>query len=231
MKKPSYTLSASIICANMANIARDIKSLETAKIDYIHFDVMDGIFVPRYGLHPEMLLAITEQTKIPVDVHLMIHDPLSYIEIFAKNGADIISVHAESTTHLDQAIRLIKQYGCRAGVAINPSTSLSVLDYVLGDIELVVLMAINPGILGHKLIPKMMDKISELKHKIRDYPGVKIQIDGGVTFDSAPEMIRRGANMLVCGSSTIFKKNLRIESKVTELKRKIDSSLKKGHAL
>lgn len=225
MKK--YTLSASLVCANMINLSEDIKSLETGKIDYIHFDVMDGDFVPRFGLHPEMLSAVTKMTKVPVDVHLMVSNPIPYIKNFAEAGARIISVHAESTPHLDRAIRVIKESGVKAGVALNPSTPLSVLDYVLDDIELVVLMAINPGILGHKLIPQMMDKISDLKKKIKNHKNILIQIDGGVTFDSASKMLKNGADMLVCGSSTIFKPNEKIEDKIVELRKKIQKDLSK----
>ncbi len=224
--KNKYTLSASLVCGNMIDIKEDIKALERGGIDYIHFDVMDGAFVPRFGLHPEMLSAVTGITKIPVDVHLMVNDPIPYLKGFADAGATYISVHAESTPHLDRAVRLLKEYGVKAGVALNPSTPLSVLDYILDDIELIVLMAINPGIVGHKLIPQMMNKISDLKKKIKNHKKIQIQIDGGVTFDSASEMIKRGADMLVCGSSTIFKPSEKIEDKIPELRKKIQKDLK-----
>lgn len=206
----------------------DLAALEKGKIDFLHFDAMDGQFVPRFGMYPEQLASITKKTKIPVDAHLMITDPIPYIKEFALAGASIISVHVESTPHIDRAIRVIKECGAKAGVALNPGTPLSVLDYLLDDIELIVLMAINPGIVGHKLIPGMLQKIADTKRKIAKHPHIKIQIDGGVTFDSAAQMIQRGADMLVCGSSTIYKVDQTLDIKITELRKKIDNDLKKN---
>ncbi len=218
----NYKLSASLVCADMIDIKGEIEKLEKGGIDYIHFDVMDNQFVPRFGLHPEILQAIKKITNIPIDVHLMVNNPENSIRIFADAGADIIVVHEESTPQLHRIIKLIKATGKKAGVALNPATSLSTLDYVLNDIDLVMLMAINPGILGHKLIPEMMDKITELKRKLKNYPNMLIEIDGGVTPDTAPEMIKRGANMLVCGTSTIFKPEGDVDTKIIELKKILD---------
>lgn len=216
--KNNYKIAASIVCGNMLSLKDDITALEKAEVEYIHFDVMDGIFVPRYGLHPESLQAITSITKIPVDVHLMVQNPDPYISIFAESGADIIAVHAESCTHLHRTIQLIKEAGVKAGVALNPATPLSVLDYVLDDLDLVMLMAINPGILGHKLIPGMMQKIKDLQEKVGSREDLLIEIDGGVTFESAPEMLKLGANMFVCGTSTIFKPDVALDKKVKEFR-------------
>lgn len=223
--KSLYKLSASLVCANMINLSEEIKSLERGKIDYIHFDVMDGSFVPRFGLHPEMLTAIKKITNIPVDVHLMVDYPEEYISDFAKAGADIIAVHAESTKHLHRVIKKIRDSGIKAGVALNPATPLNVLDYVLDDIDLVVLMAINPGIVGHKLIPCAMNKIIDLRKKLAKHPKIMIQIDGGVTQESAAEMVKKGATMLVCGSSTIFRPPEKIETKIKELRKIIDRKI------
>lgn len=216
-KKP-FLLSASIICANSLDLKTDIQKLEDGGIDYLHFDIMDGAFVPRLGLFPEMLASIKTITKIPISVHLMIENPDNFIPIFINAGADMIIIHAESTRHLDRSIRLIKKAGIKVGVALNPATSLSVIDYVLDDIDLIMLMAINPGLIGHALIPGTFKKISDLKNKLRNYPNILIEIDGGVTFKSAPDMIKSGANMLVCGSSTIFRPEGNIAKKTTELR-------------
>ncbi len=219
-----YLLSASLVCANMLDIRRDVISLENAGIDYIHFDVMDGLSVQRYGLHPEMLAAVRSMTAIPVDVHLMVVNPEPYIGIFAEAGASIITVHAEGNHHLHRTLSLIKKKGIRAGIALNPATSLHVLDYILPDVDLILLMAINPGIVGHPLWEGVMKKIEDIRELLGNGNAPLIEIDGGVTFESAPVMIRKGANMLVCGSSTIFKKNESIETKVFELRNVLSSS-------
>lgn len=217
--KNNYALSASLVCANMSDLRGEIQKLEKGGIDYIHFDVMDNQFVPRFGLFPEMLQEIKKITHIPVDVHLMVNNPELAIEAFAKAGADYIVIHVEATSHVHHVLKSIKKLGVKAGVALNPGTSLSTLDYILNDIDMVVLMAINPGILGHKLIPEMINKISELKAKLKKYPNILIEIDGGVTFESAPEMVKRGAHMLVCGTSTIFKPEGDVDIKIKELKK------------
>lgn len=224
-KNTSYKLAASLVCGNMLGLESEIRALERGGIDFIHFDVMDGSFVPRLGLHPEMLKAIKSITKIPVDVHMMINNPDFFIPEFIKAGADIIVVHAESTQHLHRTIKIIRDLGGRAGVALNPGTPLNVLDYVLDDIELVMLMAINPGIVGHKLIPKALDKISDLKAKLADYPQIIIEVDGGVSPESAHLMIARGANLLVCGTSIIFKPNIDVGEKIIEVRKNIDTEL------
>jgi ribulose-phosphate 3-epimerase len=197
-------IAASIICADLGNLSAEVQRVEAGGADWIHFDVMDGVFVPRYGLPPEMLQTIRTQSTLPVDVHLMVSNPEPYLPTFAQAGATVIAVHAEACPHLHRTITHIKKTGVEAGVALNPATPLSILDYVLDDISLVVLMAINPGIVGHQLIPGMFDKITQLKEKIGNR-AIAIEIDGGVTFDSAPQMIARGATMLVCGTGTIFR--------------------------
>lgn len=222
----TYKLAASLVCSNMLDLEAEIRSLEEGGIDYIHFDVMDGNFVPRLGLHPEMLKAIKSITDVPVDVHLMIDNPDFFIPDFVKAGGDIIVVHAETTKHLHYTIKMIRDMGARAGVALNPGTPLNVLDYVLDDIDLVMLMAINPGIVGHKLIPRALDKISELKEKLVNHPNIIIEVDGGVNPESAPEMIKRGANLLVCGTSMIFKPDVAVGEKLKEVRRGIDQKLK-----
>lgn len=221
-KTKPYYLAASLICGDPLNLESEIKKLEKGGADYIHFDMMDGVFVPRFGLYPEILQAIKKISKIPVDVHLMIKDPEPYIQPFADAGADIFVPHAESCQHLHRTVRLIKESGMKAGVALNPATPLSALDYVLGDIDWVMLMAINPGIVGHKLIPNMLHKMVELNQKIagRD---IKIAIDGGVTPESTPKMMAAGAKVFVCGSSTIFRpQEAPVDEKLKEFKKHLD---------
>jgi ribulose-phosphate 3-epimerase len=225
MLDKKYLLAASLICADPTNIERDVRDLESAGVDYLHFDVMDGLFVSRFGLYPELLQAIKAVTNLPVEVHMMVENPEPYLEVFAQAGADIISIHPENNNHLHRTISLIKKLGLKAGLVINPATPLNCLDYVVDDIDLVMLMAINPGIVGHGLIPGALRKIEDLKSKLFNRPEIIIEIDGGVTFDSSAEMIKRGANMLVCGSSTIFKPNEQIADKLRELRATIDSQI------
>lgn len=220
MKEKSYYLSASIICANMLELGNAVREVEKSGCDMIHYDVMDGVFVPRYGLLPEVLESIKTITEMPVYVHMMTIEPEKYLSAFINAGADCMVVHAEACTHLHRTLSEIKNKGKKAGVALNIASPLSILDYVLDDIDMVTLMAINPGIVGHKIIPKIFDKIKDLKTKLiqRGKEKILIEIDGGVTFESAPLMLENGADILVCGSSTIFKKNKGITDCVAEFK-------------
>jgi ribulose-phosphate 3-epimerase len=204
-----YKLAASLICADFSNLSKDMGILNKNKIDQIHFDVMDGSFVPRFGLYPEILTITKSLIDIPMDVHLMIDKPEKYIDVFINAGLgrkDFIAFHFESTKHPDQVLRMIRNREIKSGIVLNISTPLNVLDYILDDIDMIMLMGINPGIVGHKLIPSVLQKIKDLKEKIGD-KNIQIEIDGGVNFDSSKEMILNGADILVCGTQTIFNKN------------------------
>ncbi len=185
----------------------DINELIKGGADFIHFDVMDGQFVPRYGLYPEILSYLTKITNIPVDVHMMVSNPEDYIDDFCNAGAEFYNFHIESTAHAHRIVKKIEKTGMKAGVALNPATPISSLDYLIEDIKMVVLMAINPGIVGHKLIPNMINKISDLREYAdkRGNNDLLIQIDGGVTFESGVKMIDAGADVLVCGTGTIYR--------------------------
>ncbi len=223
----SYKLSASFICGNAMTFAEEIRLLEKGGIDSIHFDVMDGDFVPRYGLYPELLRDIRSVTSLPIDVHMMTRSPEKYVTEFAKAGATYVVVHAEATNHLHRAVSLIKNEGVKPGVALNLATPLSVLDYILDDIDVVMLMAINPGIVGHKLVPFSVQKIMDLRKKL-DALGksdIEIEIDGGVTPESGPLMIAAGATVLVCGTSVIYKKEKPLDEKIREFRGNIDRSV------
>lgn len=206
MKKQPL-IAASLICSNPLNLEQDLQELIKGKADYIHFDVMDGQFVPRYGLYPEILSHLTKITSIPVDVHMMVQNPEEYIEDFKNAGATFFNFHMESTAHAHRIVKKVEKANMKPGVALNPATSISSLDYIIEDIKMVVLMAINPGIVGHKLIPNMINKISDLR-EFADKRGnheLLIQIDGGVTFDTGVKMINAGADVLVCGTGTIYR--------------------------
>lgn len=226
MKKKKYYLSASLICADFLRLEKELKQLIKGNIDFIHIDVMDGVFVPRYGLFPEILSKVKKITNIPMDVHMMVSDPEKYINDFAKAGADYYCVHPENNPHIHRIIKKIKLAGMKPGIVLNPATPLNILDYILDDIYLIMLMAINPGIVGHKLIPQTYQKIAQVKEKAKKYPQMLIEIDGGVTLDSSPKMIKAGANMLVCGTGTIFQPPSSINKKIKHLRKIIDNSLK-----
>ena len=224
--KRKFQLSASLICGNPLALGEDLKELEKGGIDALHFDVMDGMFVPRLGLYPELLKEIKSKTSKPVNAHLMIEMPERYVQLFVASGADIVVAHAESTAHLDRCVRLIREAGGRAGAALNPGTPLTALEHVLPDIELVMLMAINPGIVGHKLIPQMMQKIADARKMLKRYPKVRIEIDGGVSPESAARMVSLGADVLVCGTSSIYKKDMPLTKTIPEFRSHVEKELK-----
>lgn len=224
--KNKYYLSASLICANHLEFGKEVKRLEKGKIDYIHFDIMDGNFVPRYGLYPELLSSIKKASHLPIDVHMMTEEPGRYIKEFADAGADIIAVHAEACKHLHYTLKKIRERGVKAGVVLNYATPLNVLDYILDDLDMVELMAINPGIVGHKVIPGIFKKIADLKEKINaSGKNILIEIDGGVNPDTAAKMIEAGADILVCGTSAIFKPEIPVNVKVKEFRKIIDKEI------
>lgn len=212
-------LAASIICGNPFNLEADIAALEKGNVNYIHFDVMDGVFVPRYGLFPEYLKAIRSVTTIPIEVHMMVENPEPYIQDFVDAGATMLTPHIEPLVHAHRTVMRIKNSGVKVGLALNPGTSLSCLDYVLDELDLVMLMAINPGIVGHRLIPGTMAKIVDMRKRI-DTIGkdIFLEIDGGVTPESGIAMVTAGANMLVCGTGTIFQPPATLEDRMRDFR-------------
>ncbi len=226
MKKSK--IAASLICGNHLNLKEDLDQLINSKVDLIHFDVMDGVFVPRYGLYPEILAEIKKINNCPpVDVHMMVSNPEEYIDVFAKAGADYYNFHIEATNHSHKIIQKIKSSGMKPGVAINPGTSLEELKWIIKDIQMVVMMTINPGIVGHKFIPEMLQKIVDLKKLAVEHGNndLIIELDGGVTPETIPSMIKAGANALVCGNGTIFRPHEdTIFNKVNSIKNLIESA-------
>ena len=205
--KNNCLLAASLICADPLNMEGDIAQLNEANIDLIHFDVMDGSFVSRYGLYPEILSAVKKKSSIPVDVHMMVNNPEDYITTFQLAGADYFNFHVEATHQISRVIKKIKESGMKPGVALNPATSIHCLEWIMQEIEMVVVMAINPGVVGHPFIPSMLKKITairELSNRMGNR-NLLIEVDGGVTPATAPDMISAGANVLVCGTGTIFR--------------------------
>jgi ribulose-phosphate 3-epimerase len=195
-------IAPSILSADFACLGKEIKAVETAGADWIHVDVMDGHFVPNITMGPLVVEAVRRSTKLPVDVHLMIANPDLYVRDFAAAGADYISVQVEVCSHLHRTIHLIKESGAKAGAVLNPATPLSSLDHILEDLDLVLIMSVNPGFGGQKFIAGSLDKISRLKARIRDRKATAlIQVDGGVNSATIAEISRAGADVFVAGSA------------------------------
>ncbi|MCT4621388.1 MAG: ribulose-phosphate 3-epimerase [Marinisporobacter sp.] len=202
-------IAPSILSADFGNLLEDIKKVENAGADLLHIDVMDGHFVPNISIGPLILNSIKGKTKLPFDVHLMIENPDQYIPEFAKHGADIITVHVEACPHLHRTIQNIKSHGVRAAVSLNPATSLHTIEHILEDIDMVLLMSVNPGFGGQKFIPSVLDKIKALRKMIEDKGlNIDIEVDGGVKLDNACDVVKAGANILVAGSAIFNTDNI-----------------------
>jgi len=197
-------ISPSILSADFSILGEEIKSLEKAGADLIHVDVMDGHFVPNITMGPPIIKMIRKCTKLPFDVHLMISPVEKYIKDFAEAGSDIITVHPEATDNLKRAVKTIKSLGKKAGVSLNPKTPISVLMDVINQIDLILIMSVNPGFAGQSFMSEVLPKVKELRQIINEKKlKIDIEIDGGINFETAPLAVKAGANILVSGT-TIF---------------------------
>lgn len=193
-------ISPSILASDFANLGNEIKRMDEAGADYIHIDVMDGCFVPNITFGMPVISAVRKYTDKPFDVHLMIDAPERYLEEFKKAGADIITVHAEATTHLHRTLQAIKAMGLKAGVALNPGTDESAVKYVLDEVDMILVMTVNPGYGGQKFIDATVDKIRKIKDMIGER-NIDIEVDGGISSTNAHIVCEAGANVLVAGSA------------------------------
>lgn len=195
-------IAVSILSADFTKLAKEIKAVEDAKADYIHIDVMDGHFVPNITIGPFIVEAVRRVTRLPLDVHLMIENPDKFIQDFAKAGSDIITIHAETCRHLHRTIQFIKEQGIRAGVSLNPDTPLNNLDHILGDVDLVLIMSVNPGFGGQTFINSSLPKIERLRKMIDDgnYKA-ELEVDGGIKVSNIGAASKAGADVFVSGSA------------------------------
>jgi ribulose-phosphate 3-epimerase len=195
-------IAPSILSANFAKLGEEILDVERGGADYIHVDVMDGHFVPNITIGPLVVEAIRPLTSLPLDVHLMIEEPDRYIPTFAKAGADYLSVHVEACPHLHRTIHLIKEYGVKAGVVLNPHTPVSMIEHIIEDVDLVLLMTVTPGFGGQKFIHSVLPKIRQVAALVNEKNlSVEIEVDGGINRETARLCVEAGANVLVAGSA------------------------------
>ncbi|MBW3113917.1 MULTISPECIES: ribulose-phosphate 3-epimerase [Bacillaceae] len=211
-------IAPSILSANFAELGNEIKDVEKGGADYIHVDVMDGHFVPNITLGPMIVSAIRPLTTLPLDVHLMIENPSQYIEAFADAGADYITVHVEADPHLHRTIQMIKSKGVKAGVVLNPGTSAELIKPILQDVDMVLLMTVNPGFGGQSFIPSVVPKIKQIREWAKEVnPSLEIEVDGGINPETAAICAEAGADVFVAGSAIYNKPDRR--AAIEELKK------------
>ena len=197
-----YKLAPSILAADFTRLGEQVRAVDEAGAQYIHLDVMDGAFVPSISFGMPVIKSLREITDKVFDVHMMVEEPGRYVEDMCRCGADLITVHAEACTHLDRVVNQIKEGGMRAGVAVNPATPLSVLDPILGELDMVLIMTVNPGFGGQKFIPYTMEKIRSLRRILTERGlAADIQVDGGISSANVREVLEAGANVFVAGSA------------------------------
>lgn len=213
-------LAPSILSADFSRLGDDIRAVEEAGADYIHIDVMDGHFVPNITIGPIVVESIRKVTHLPLDVHLMISNPDQYIKDFIKAGSNILSVHAETCPHLQRTINHIRELGTKPAAVLNPSTSLSTLEYILEEVDMVLLMTVNPGFGGQQFIPSMIPKIKKMRSLIDEKKlPVELEVDGGINLDNINKVAKAGADVIVAGSAIFKSKDCK--ETVRQMKKKL----------
>ena len=210
-------LAPSLLSADFVRLAEDIARVEAAGADWLHLDIMDGHFVPNLTFGPPIVAAIRKISKLPLDVHLMVTNPAALVEQFAEAGADYLTVHVETEPHLHRLVNRIRELGVKPAVTLNPATSVDLLDEILSEVDMVLVMSVNPGFGGQKFIPASLDKIRRLRQKLKRLDRqVLIEVDGGVNQATAPQLIEAGADVLVAGSAVFG--NADMKATITALK-------------
>lgn len=217
-------IAPSILSANFGIIKEQMALLEHGGADWVHIDVMDGNFVPNITLGPVVISHLREFSTLPFDVHLMIQHPEFYIKEFADAGADLITVHAEATLHLQRTLSVIKDYGLYAGVSVNPSTPLNVIEWVLDDVDVVLIMTVNPGFGGQRFIPQILDKIKKCSEMLGNRD-IILEVDGGIKDTNIYDVVKNGATAIVAGSFTFKANNGDIEGNIARLRERIKEAL------
>ena len=213
-------ISPSIMCVNFFDLESYIKAFEDNGIEYIHVDIMDGSFVPNFTLGTDFIKQLKKRTSIPLDIHLMINDPEAKLDWFDFGEGDCVAIHAESTKHLHKALEAVKKRGAKPMVTINPATPISAIEEVLDIVDGVLVMTVNPGFAGQKLVPSTLKKITALRQYLdtHGYSHIEIEADGNVSFENARLMSEAGANIFVAGTSSIFNKNFSISDGIKKLR-------------
>jgi ribulose-phosphate 3-epimerase len=217
-KNLKIKIAPSILSADFARLGEQVQEATKAGADYIHIDVMDGRFVPQITIGAPVVAAIRRWTDLPLDVHLMIESPEQQISQFAKAGASIITVHMETCLHIHRGVQMIKDAGCKAGISINPATSISVIDEILPEVDLVLLMTVNPGFSGQMFIESTLNKIARLRKELdRRNLKAELEVDGGINIETASRVVKAGATVLVAGAA-IFNSRESVEEAINKLR-------------
>ena len=210
-------IAPSILSADFSRLGEDVKKLEECGADLVHIDVMDGMFVPNISFGIPVIKSIKNLTKLPFDVHLMIEEPARYVKDFVDAGADIITIHVEADKHIDRTINYIKSFGVKAAVALNPATPVNTIKHLISNLDMVLIMSVNPGFGGQKYIKYSSEKLQEVKELADKYnPSLMIQVDGGVDSNTISDVVKAGANVIVAGSAVF--KNGAIKENITKLR-------------
>ncbi len=203
-------ISASLMCADLLDLRRGVRELEAAGVDLLHCDVMDGHFVPNWMMFPDLINALAGESRLPLDIHLMVTDPLLMLPRLKLRKGDYVTLSAESTVHAQRALAAVRDTGAVPGLALNPGTPLCVMEELFPDFGLLVLMTVNPGYAGQKLVPQSMGKIARARAMLdaAGYPDTRVGVDGNCSFENVPRMVAAGADLIVAGTSSLFQKGL-----------------------